>query len=201
MNTLKVHQWYVVKTVLIITQFCNPFAISSKSSQAIGTVCHGDHVDAAVPAVDGSLHLGKDVSRTTVAVYVAVRVAVTKVLLARLGVAVQTVCRLDGLAADGVARVAGVDVGVEALAVAGEALDDLLVPPEGLAHLVVRHVVEEDALAHGADGNGGPEFAVPRLQDGRRGFLEEGTIKLGVVHGQACPGKELQEANVVLGVE
>lgn len=68
---------------------------------------------------------------------------------------------------------------------------------EGLAHLVVTHVVEEDALAHGADGDGGAELAVARLEDGRRGLLEQGAVELWVVHGEAGAGEEGEDAAVV----
>lgn len=104
---------------------------------------------------------------------------------------------LDGLAIDGIPRIAGVDKRIQTLALARERLHELLVHGEGLAHLVVAHVVEEDALAHGADGDGGAEFAVARLEDGGGGLLEQRAIELRVVHGEAGAGEEGQDAAVV----
>lgn len=104
---------------------------------------------------------------------------------------------LDGLAVDGVTGVAGVDVRVETLPVAGVRLDVLLVRLQGGKHVLVADIVEENALAHGADGDGGAELAIAGLEDGGGGAGEEGTVKLRVVHGQARAGEETEEAGVI----
>lgn len=68
---------------------------------------------------------------------------------------------------------------------------------ESLDHLVVVNVVEEDAVAYGADGDGGAEHAVSGLENGSGRALEQRAVELWVVHGETGAREEVQETLVV----
>ena len=106
---------------------------------------------------------------------------------------------LDGPALNVVAGVAAVNVRLETVSGARILLHQALVHLKRRAHLFVRHIVQEDALAHGADRHGGSEQAVARLEDGGRGFFQQRAVKLRVVHGETGAGEEIEDAAMVLG--
>lgn len=76
----------------------------------------------------------------------------------------------DGLGIDGVTGITGVDAGLDTSTLAGVRLHDLLVLAEGLSHLLVRNVVEEDTLAERA-WYCGTELAITSLDGSQHGIL------------------------------
>lgn len=93
----------------------------------------------------------------------------------------------------GVTRIAGINKGLNAFAIAGVFPHDLLVSQEGSVEFFGIDVVQERAGTYGIR-HCCTELAVPGLEDGCCTLVEDLLIELVMVHGQASTGKEIQDA-------